>query len=86
MSADYENLRNFILASAKVHLATRTSLTLLSLKVQTIENRLSDSLKTENQQEIELIRRIQSSLDESMANVQKESDALLSILEAYVNG
>ena len=86
MSADFEHLRAFILASTKLQLSNRHAVSLLRNQVDTLERRLNAISPITNPDLIEVNASSREKMDEIFAMLEDRTDALLSTLEAYVNG
>jgi len=86
MSTDYENLRQFVLATTKAQLASKKALAILRIHIDTLEDRLQAVSPIKDEDSKQVLSRIQRLTDESFSELDGRIDEMLSVLESYANG
>lgn len=86
VSADYDQLRAFLLASTKAHLGNRYAISLLKTQIGAINDRLDKVAPVSDPQTAATLNELKNTLDQAIEDLDDRTDALLSALEVYVNG
>ena len=86
MNSEDVNLRYLMLASAKMHLATRHALSTLSRKAELLEKRL-EKLEPESPGTLKEARdELNSLVERSISEMDERAEDLLNALEVFANG
>lgn len=86
MNSEEVSLRYLILASTKMHLATRHALSALTRKVELLEKRL-DKLEPESPSALKEARdELDSLVERSISEMDERAEDLLNALEVFANG
>ena len=86
MSADHKNLHAFVLASTKATLSTSHAVSMLRIEVRALETRLNAIAPATDPEVIAQLAAFREKMDTVFSLLQDRTDALISSLEAYVNG
>lgn len=85
MSADYENLKAFLIASTRSQLSTQLALEQMSITVKLLEHRLNRVDAPSEDARLRL-EKLNSSLEEYIKEMNANTETLLNSLEKYADG
>ncbi|MEQ6471535.1 hypothetical protein [Comamonas sp. wu1-DMT] len=85
MSADYENLKAFLIASTRSQLAIEGALAQMNIKLQLLERRVvADGNVSE--QDLKQLGELQGDINKYIDKVSEGTEAMLDSLEKYAHG
>ena len=86
MSADDKNLQAFILACTKATLSSQHAISLLRAQVDALESRVNTIAPIAEPENMAKMIAVRKEMDAVFSLLEDRAEALISSLEAYVNG
>ena len=86
MSADYENLRAFVLASTKMHLSNRHATAVLRRKIDFLSDLVEVDTSTLPDGAKESLENARTFIEDAFTDMDAKTEDLLNALEKFANG